>query len=522
VLNPQQQAAVQAIADTKSGTLLLHGVTGAGKTHVYIEAANHQQALGKSSIVLVPEISLTPQLVAEFAHHFSTIIVTHSHMTEAERHIAWLAALQANEPVIVIGPRSALFIPLANLGLIVIDECHEPSFKQEQAPRYSALRVASKLANLSGAKVVLGSATPAVSDYYLAHVTQSPIIELPNPAIETTPPRIVTIDLKNRDNFREHRFLSDELLAAMRDAVAEKKQVLLFHNRRGTSPTALCAQCGWTAECPACFVPLTLHADKHQLLCHLCGRNLPVPPNCPICHFPDITFRGIGTKLIEDTLKRLFPRAVIARFDADNATNETLAARYQELYDGNIDIIIGTQLLAKGLDLPNLRVVGVVQADTGLQLPDYQAEERVFQLLYQVVGRVGRNHHTSTVVIQAYQVDNPIIQLALERNYAKLYEQQLVERRRAQFPPFVYLLKLMCVYKTEAGAIRAAQKMAQVIREGWPHCIVLGPAPAFYEHLGGTYRWQLLVKAKRRADLVAIVQAVPAGWQTDLDPVSLL
>lgn len=523
VLNDEQRAAVTRITEQAKGTLLLHGVPGSGKTQVYIESAAHELAEGRSCIVLVPEIALTPQLVAEFQNHFPRVIVTHSHMSEAERHITWQKVLDSHEPLVVIGPRSALFMPIKNLGLIVIDEAHEPSYKQDQSPRYSALRAASMLAKFHDhAKVVLGSATPSIGDFYLAEHTKSPIITLTKPAVATRPPRVELIDLRKKELFRQHRFISDELLNTMRTALDHNKQVLLFHNRRGTAPTTLCSNCGWSALCEVCFVPTTLHADSHQLLCHICGRSQKVPPSCPSCGNPDIVFRGIGTKLIETEIHKLFPKARIARFDADNAADQTLDKRYQEIYDGDIDILIGTQILAKGLDIPNISVVGVLQADSGLHLPDYQAEERVFQLLYQVAGRAGRSKHDGHVIVQSYIPDSPIIQLALNRNYGDFYKAQLKERRAAHFPPFTYLLKLTTSYKTEAGAIRAARKLSTELRHNYPKLHILGPTPAFYERLHGNYRWQLILKGSNRAELAALAKTVPVGWQVDLDAANLL
>jgi primosomal protein N' (replication factor Y) len=414
-------------------------------------------------------------------------------------------------------------MPIANLGLIVVDEAHEPSYKQDQSPRYSALRTASVLAKFHDhAKVVLGSATPSIGDYYLAEQTASPIIKLSKPAVATEKPSVELIDLRRKDLFREHRFLSDTLLARMREALQKGQQILLFHNRRGTAPTTLCSNCGWSALCDTCFVPMTLHADKHKLLCHICGRQQKVPPNCPECGNPSIVFRGMGTKMIEDEVRKAFPKANIGRFDADNEADQTLDKRYQEIYDGKIDIMIGTQILAKGLDVPNLSVVGVLQADNGLHLPDYQAEERVFQLLYQVAGRVGRGKHESHVVVQTFLPDHSTIKLALDRNYDDFYRAQLLERRKGAFPPFTYLLKLTTSYKTEVGAIRAARTMATKLRSEHPHLVVQGPTPSFYERLHGNYRWQLLIKSKKRAELGAIAAAMPVGWQTDLDAANLL
>lgn len=522
VLNAEQQAAVDTINNTNSGTLLLHGVTGSGKTQVYIEAVKHQAALGRSAIILVPEIALTPQLVAEFANHFQNLIVTHSGLTEAQRHQAWLRALQSAEPTVVIGPRSALFLPLQNLGIIVVDEAHEPSYKQEQAPRYSALRAATMLAKYHGARVVLGSATPAVTDYYVAKNTKSPIVRLAKPAVQIAPVQAEVVDLKKKEQFRKHRFFSDTLLARVDESLNLGHQVLLFHNRRGTAPTTICEHCGWLAECPTCFLPLTLHADSHILRCHVCNYQMPVPPSCPACHEPTILFKGIGTKLIETEITKLFPKARIARFDADTHESQAVHNRYQELYDGDIDILIGTQMLAKGLDLPKLRTVGVVQADSGLILPDYQSEERVFQLLYQVMGRVGRGTLPGHVVIQTFQPDHPIVKAAIARDYQAFYDAEIRKRQTGRFPPFRFLLKLSCSYKTEAGAVNASLKMARELRTTYPHLEVLGPTPAFYERMGGNYRWQLVVKSSKRSDLAAIATAMPAGWAADLDPTSLL
>lgn len=522
VLNAEQSAAIKTITAQKTGTVLLHGVTGGGKTHVYIEAAKFAEQHDRSTILLVPEIALTPQLVAEFANHFDNIIVTHSQMTEAERHKAWVNVHKNDKPVVIIGPRSALFMPVTNLGLIVIDECHEPSFKQDQSPRYSALRAASVLARLHNATTVLGSATPSVADYYLADKTNSPIIKIQQTARDTTPPVVKLIDSKKRDNFKEHRFISDELIAVARDCLVNNKQIMIFHNRRGTAPTTLCTQCGWTSLCSSCLIPQTLHGDKHKLICHLCGLQSNVPPCCPECNFPDVTFKGIGTKLIETEVSKIFPKARIARFDADNQQEETLAAKYQQIYDGEIDIIIGTQILAKGLDLPHLRVVGIIQADSGLNLPDYVADERVFQLIYQVSGRVGRGADQSHVVIQTFQPNHKTIELALLRNYDVFYSTQIEQRKSAALPPFVHLLKLVCTYKTESAAIKSAQTMSAKIKSTWPNVVVLGPTPAFYERLGGNYRWQLLVKYSKRAILAEIATSMPDHWQYDLDPASLL
>lgn len=523
VFNSEQQNAIEKISDMTPGTALLHGITGSGKTAVYIELAKRVLEKGSSAIILVPEISLTSQLVAEFTQHFPDIILTHSHQTEAERHAAWLDALTSDKPRLAIGPRSALFLPLKSIGLIVIDEAHEPSYKQDQSPRYSALRVASMLARAHKAKVVQGSATPLVSEYYLAHHAKRPVITMTKKArSDTSDPSVSLVDMTKRGHFTEHRLFSNDLLAALREAFAGGNQALIFHNRRGSASTTLCEHCGWSAICPRCFVPYTLHADTFTLRCHICGNHEKVPTSCPECHSTEIIHKGIGTKLIESELRKLFPDKVIARFDGDSANDETVENRYQDLYDGKIDLIIGTQVIAKGLDLPKLRVVGVIQADAGLALPDYSAAERTFQLLAQVVGRVGRSSHASSIVVQSFQPQAVAVQMGIAQDYTSFYTQAIADRERGHYPPFTYLLKLTCVYKTEATAIRNAQQLARDIKASYSDVTVLGPTPAFYERQHDTYRWQLVIKSSTRATLASIATSLPPTWQFDLDPISLL
>lgn len=525
VLNSQQQAAVTSVMDRPQATTILQGVTGSGKTEVYKEVARRTIAAGKSVIVLVPEISLTSQLVAEFSHDFENLLITHSHMTEAERHHVWLQALQSKTPHVIIGPRSALFLPVAQLGAILIDEAHEPSYKQEQAPRYSAIRAASVLGKLSGAPVVLGSATPLVADRYIAESGGHTIIRLDKSArTGAVASNVTLIDMKQRENFKRHRFLSNTLLDHMEENITRGTQSLIFHNRRGSAATTLCETCGWTAQCPRCFVPLTLHADTFRLSCHICGHGEKVPTHCPVCQSADIIHKGIGTKLIESELRRIFPKARIARFDADSKSDETVDQLYDALYKGEIDIAIGTQIVAKGLDLPKLRTVGVIQADSGLSLPDFASSERAFQLLAQVVGRVGRNEHASDVVIQTYQPTHPAVALGVAQNYDAFYEYTLEQRALGHFPPYTYLLKLTDVYKSERAAIRAAQDLARTLRGSLHEDVrLLGPTPAFYERQHDTYRWQLTLKSPKREHLIDALEHVPTThWQFELDPTSLL
>jgi len=525
VFNSEQAAAIDNITAVTEGTIVLQGITGSGKTEVYKEIARRTIAAGKSVIMLVPEISLTSQIISEFATDFPDMIVTHSHMSEAERHLAWQTSLNSQTPRLIIGPRSALFMPVARIGAIMIDESHEPSYKQEQAPRYSALRAASVLGKLSKAKVIFGSATPSIGDRYMAEVTKSPIIRLDGSArTKAKKADIKLVDMTKRENFKHHRFVSDVLIDSIERNLAAEKQTLIFHNRRGSASTTLCENCGWAAMCPNCFVPLILHADSYNLSCHICGHHEKVPTNCPVCQSTDIIHKGIGTKLIESELRKLFPKARIARFDSDNKTDETVNSLYEDLYKGIIDIAIGTQVVAKGLDLPKLRTVGVIQADSGLSLPDYAASERNFQLLAQVVGRVGRDEHASEAVIQTYQPTHPIIGYGLNQDYESFYTYILKEREKAYFPPFTYLLKLTTTYKTEAAAIRSAKALAQTLRKDiHPDVHLLGPTPAFYERGRDSYRWQLILKSPKREYLTDALQFVPpTHWQSELDPPSLL
>jgi primosomal protein N' (replication factor Y) len=524
VFNREQVGAINTYDKYRSGTFLLHGVTGSGKTEIYIELAKMAMNDGKSSIILVPEIALTSQLIADFSNHFDNLILTHSNMSEAERPLVWQEALNGKTPKVVIGPRSALFTPLKSIGCIILDEAHEPSYKQELSPKYSALRAASMLGKFHNAKVVFGSATPSVIDRFLAEKSKNPILKLTTIArANSVKPDVSLVDMTKRSNFHKHRFLSDKLLDQIEDTLKNNKQVLIFHNRRGSTSTTLCENCGWMAACPKCYLPLSLHSDHHKLICHVCGYSSEVPTSCPVCKETEIIHKGIGTKLIESELKKLFPDADIARFDADNDTTKTVNNRYEELYNGTIDIAIGTQVVAKGLDLPKLRTVGVIQADTGLALPDYYANERVYQLLAQVIGRVGRDKHQTQVVIQSYQPTHPSIVHGLNQDYESFYRQTLTERKRGVFPPYTHLLKLTCSYKTESAAIKNSRNLASLISDKSDNNVsVLGPTPAFYERLRGTYRWQLIIKSPKRCYLTDIIKILPPSWQYELDPTSLL
>ncbi len=523
-LTKEQQ---QAAADMKErDTYILHGVTGSGKTRVYIELATQTVNTGKSALILTPEISLTSQLSARFKEVFGErVVVLHSKQTPAERQAAWLAALRigSDQPLVIVGPRSALFAPVAKLGLIVLDEAHEAAYKQEQAPQYQAGRVAAYLSRLSRATLVLGSATPSISDYYLAEQKSKSIIKLNELAQPGKHPatEITIVDRKEHALFSGSPYMSQPLVSAVEGALARGEQSLLYLNRRGTARLVMCENCGWQAVCLHCDLPLTYHGDKHRLRCHSCDFSAPPPGSCPDCGHTEIIFKTAGTKAIADDVQRLFPEARIMRFDTDNLKDERFEQHYDKIRRGEVDILVGTQLLAKGLDLPHLGVLGVLLADTSMYLPDFSAQERTFQLISQVLGRIGRGHLAGRAVIQTYHPDHPVILDAVRGNYDGFYKAEMTARQQFLFPPFCYLLKLTVRRATIKAAEEAADKLKTDIESGY-HVRVEGPAPSFYEKLQKKYQWQLVVKASERSELLKIIGNLPSGWSYDLDPLDLL
>src|SRR3989338_1309802 len=483
-LTADQKAAIAAINKSRNITVLLHGETGTGKTRVYLELAREVLDSSHSVILLTPEIALTTQLAAAVEQLLPhPTYVLHSQLSPAKRKQLWFQVLEASGPVVVIGPRSALFAPIKDLGLIVVDEAHEPAYKQEQSPRYYALRVASQLGLICQAKVILGTATPSIADYYLADEHQA-VVRMTKLAIDHShgEPKAEVIDIKDRRNFSRNPYLSNRLITAMKASLADKKQVMIYLNRRGTSRLILCDACGWQLICPHCDVPLVYHADKHSARCHICGYSQAPPLQCPNCHNPDIIYRSVGTKALIKNIAKLFPQYRLARFDSDNVAGEHINEVYSRLRAGEIDILVGTQLLAKGFDLPKLNLVGIVNAETSLSLPDFTAEERAFQLLYQVIGRVGRGYGRGQVVIQAYDPSNTVIQAAITKNWLKFYNETLKQRRQFNFPPFVFVLKLVCKLASQTSARRAAENLRVRLEEVRLPVEIVGPTPSFYEH----------------------------------------
>lgn len=523
-LTAEQQTAFELMQDRD--TYLLHGKTGSGKTRLYIELVVQTVLSGKSAIILTPEISLTSQLAGNFRAVFGErVLVLHSQLTPAERQKAWLTCLKATEPVVIIGPRSALFSPVQKLGIIILDEAHEAAYKQEQAPQYQTGRVASYLAGISRASLVLGSATPSIGDYYLAEQKQKPIIRLNELATKSKAnlaPEILVVDRKEHNLFNRSPYLSLPLLQAIEVSLSRGEQSLLYLNRRGTARLIMCENCGWQAACPHCDLPLTYHGDNHELRCHSCSYHDRAPSSCPACKHPNIIFKTAGTKAIVEDIERLFPNAKVARFDTDNLKGDRFEQHYESIRNGGVDILVGTQLLAKGLDLPLLSTLGVVLADTSLYMPDFSAQERTFQLVSQVLGRIGRGHVAGKAVIQTYNPENKTLQAAISNDYQTFYETELAERKQFLFPPFCYLLKVTVRRASIDSAEKAAAKLKTEIETARHRVRIEGPAPCFQERFQNKFQWQLVIKSVDRSELLKIISHLPANTSYDLDPVDLL
>src|SRR6266550_6101001 len=443
-LNEEQYAALAKIVSAitspeKAKPILLQGVTGSGKTEIYLQSIRETLDRGRTAIVLVPEISLTPQTVERFKSRFAesqdSVAVLHSHLSEGERHDEW-HKVHSGRARIVIGARSAVFAPLKNLGLIVVDEEHETSYKQEEAPRYHARDVAVVRAKIEKAVVLLGTATPSLESYHNALKKKYELATLTQRVDNCQMPLIRVIDLRQEQRSERAPILSERLRSAISARVAKREQTILFLNRRGFSTSLLCSNCGKARDCPNCSVALTFHRSMSRLNCHLCGHTAAVPKKCPECAQDALIYVGFGTEKVESTVAQIFPNAVVKRMDADSmsrkeAYRETLRA----FRAGKIDILVGTQMIAKGLHFPNVTLVGIINADLALHLPDFRAGERTFQLLTQVAGRAGRGETAGEVFVQTYTPFSPSIQFARHHDFAGYYQQELEFRERCDFPP---------------------------------------------------------------------------------------
>ncbi|MBM4060070.1 MAG: primosomal protein N' [Planctomycetes bacterium] len=536
VLNEHQERAVAAIvarvAAGQHRTFLLHGVTGSGKTEVYLRVLEQVRARGKSAIVLVPEISLTPQTVGRFASRFPDVAVLHSGLTDSERGRQWQRLLQGRSRV-AVGARSALFAPVQDLGLIVVDEEHETSFKQDSTPRYHAREMAIVRGEIERAVVVLGSATPTLESIGKARRCVYELLTLPERAGAGRLPKIVVQDLRGepRESSRAGVVLSRTLLAMMQERLQARDQVLLFLNRRGFAPVLLCPGCGEAVKCPSCSVSMTWHSRRGRLVCHWCCREKRRPETCPTCQHAGMHELGVGTERLEQAVKERFPQAIVARMDADTMAERGAHERVLGAFrKKHIDVLIGTQMIAKGLDFPDVTLVGVVSADTGLFVPDYRAAERTFQLLHQVAGRAGRGEKAGTVVIQTHCPDNYAVAAAAKNDYDAFVQQELLFRKQLGYPPFARLLRVLAEARSEGEAQRLLQRAVVPLR-GLADVEVLGPAPAVVGKVKDHWRWHMLVKcflpASFRTAMDAIGTVEDLGTRTcritlDVDPGSLM
>jgi primosomal protein N' (replication factor Y) (superfamily II helicase) len=501
---------------------LLHGVTASGKTEVYLRAAMAALARGDGVIVLVPEIILTAQVVARFIARFGDrVALLHSALSAGERFDEWRRILDGVADV-VVGSRSALFAPLERVGLVVVDEEQEPSYKQESDPRYHAVDAALELGRITGAAVVLGSATPRVITYEAARKGELTPLELPERVGELPLPPTTVIDLRLELRTGNRGTLSQALREALQRTVAAGEKVILYLNRRGFATVVLCRDCGYVAKCPACEIPYAYHVDG-ALVCHRCGRREPrAPERCPACNSPRIKQLGVGTQRVEEEVRAAVPRANVIRLDRDAVRAKGAhAAAYERMRSGDAQVIVGTQMLAKGFDLPHVTLVGVVNADTILNLPDFTASERTFQLLTQVLGRSGRGSAGGRGIVQTYLPEHYAIRAAAAHDYVAFAEAELEGRRRFGYPPFGRLALLSTQAKKIETVEKRSRELSAWLREAaGDDAEVLGPAPAFAAKRAGNYRAQIVLRGDPERVLDRVT--VSDEWTVDVDPVTLL
>lgn len=539
VLNAEQEEvmkAVEAAMDRPEKPILLFGVTGSGKTEIYLRAIRRAVDAGKTALVLVPEIALTPQTVERFKSRFAdmqdAIAVMHSHLSEGERYDEW-HKIHSGEARIVIGARSSIFAPVENPGIIIVDEEHESSYKQDEAPRYNARDLAVLRGRREGAAVLLGSATPSLESWHNAQSGKYELVRLSQRVDDRSMPVVRVVDLRRpARNDPEGGILSRPLREAIEGRMGKGEQTILFLNRRGFSTSMLCEACGHVCECPDCSVSLTYHRAAERLVCHICGQNRRAPKVCPKCADPKIRHSGTGTQKVEEALNRIFPKARIARMDADSMTRkeayrETLGA----FKEGRLDILVGTQMIAKGLHFPNVTLVGIVNADLGLHVPDFRAGERVFQLLTQVAGRAGRGEMEGEVIVQTYTPFSPSIQFARHHDYEGFMEQEMEFRRNFGYPPFgrmaMITLRGTMLERVEFSAQTLSRKLRAAAGDG----IVVGEGvPAPLEKAKTYYRFQVSLRGTSsqrlsrlaRSTLDALPMPEDVFVAVDIDPLHLM
>jgi primosomal protein N' (replication factor Y) len=511
----------------------LYGVTGSGKTEIYLRAIANALERGQQAVVLVPEIALTPQTIRRFAARFpGKVTVWHSELGEGERFDVWRRVRMAHGAAqVVVGSRSSLFLPYRNLGVVVVDEEHEPSYKQERTPRYHARKVAVELGRLCAATVLLGSATPALETYYSARRGEFELALLPK-RIKADMPVVHVIDMRQELRMGNRSMFSRRLSEQLRRALDADQQAILYLNRRGSATFVMCRDCGHVETCARCASPLTYHGDPASglvgnLVCHQCNRRYPAPVRCPHCDSPRIRYFGVGTERVAEAIALEFPTARTLRWDRDvTGAKGSHDAILSKFVNHQADILIGTQMIAKGLDLPLVTAVGVIAADIGLFLPDFRASERTFQLLTQVAGRAGRSALGGEVIVQTYHPDHYAIEAASNHDYDGFYRQEIAFRRQQMYPPLRRLVRLVVHHGQKARAQAEAQTAADLLRrevaaQVMPDVDIMGPAPCFFSRQRGEWRWQVLVRASDPIPLLSRVSLDP-GWRIDVDPVELV
>ena len=537
-LSPEQAACVKTVADSMQNgyeAFLLYGVTGSGKTEVYKELVKKTLDAGKSALILIPEIALTPQTLERFTESFGDIVaVYHSRLSNGERAGEWMRALRG-EARVGIGPRSAIFLPLQNLGLIVIDEEHESSYKSQDSPRYHARQIAFYRAKQENATLLLGSATPQIESYYNAQNGQIRLLELKSRFGNIELPSVTTVDL--RVEGKGNHLISGILMEKLLKTLGEKKQALLFLNRRGFAPSLVCEICGFTYHCPNCDVSLTYHKSTRTLDCHYCGYTRSLDPKCPSCDNPAFKELGIGTERIEETLKELFPGMRVMRMDLDTTgKKESYDEMLGAIKRGEIDIIVGTQMIAKGHDIEGIRLVGALLPDIILAVPDFRSAERAFVLLTQVIGRAGRKASGGEAVIQTYLPDTPSIMLAAEQNYRKFYDSEIEKRKAFGYPPFIRLGRIVIRGKEQEAVRLFCESMTPALRNNLdiPREVkMLGPVSCPIEKLNNNYRYHIILKAQKIGAIVQAAKAIRTIFnesklsgklylEIDIDPLNLV
>lgn len=514
----------QAVSDDKHETFLLHGVTGSGKTEIYLQTIDHVLQKGKEAIVLVPEISLTPQMVQRFKERFgSNVAVLHSGLSTGEKYDEW-RKIHRKEVKLVVGARSAVFAPFENLGMIIIDEEHESSYKQEEMPRYHAKDVAIERAGRHQCPVVLGSATPSLESYARAKKGVYTLLTLKRRVNQQQLPHVSLIDMREELRNGNRSMFSEELMLRLKEVLERKEQAVLFLNKRGYSSFVMCRDCGYVEQCPHCEISLTYHRFQKRLKCHYCGHEAPVPAECPECHSEHIRYFGTGTQRVEEELTKVLPEARVIRMDVDTTSRKGAHEKLLTSFGNKeADILLGTQMIAKGLDFPDVTLVGVLSADTSLHIPDFRSSEKTFQLLTQVSGRAGRHEKAGSVIIQSYTPSHYSIELTKQHDYEAFYEQEMLHRRHQSYPPFYFLAMVTVSHEEVTKAAHVTDKIVQFLKMNCaPNTRILGPAASPIAKIKDRYRYQCVIKYKRENELASLLRKIQDHYQKEMEQKQLM